>query len=100
MAFKIFATLKGYRVLGVKSGMSKANKPWVSVDLFRDGASCEVSTTDSDMMLACRQLQELDVINCDVVAVAGKERSYLILNSAPVLVSSASGGMVGDGSVY
>lgn len=95
MAFRIKATLKGYRVLGIKQGTSKGGKPWQSMTLFGDDATVEVSTTEPDLMMAISTLKPMDVINVDVRAIAGKERSYLILAGTPQLVQSADNGEIG-----
>lgn len=89
MAFLIMATMKGYRVLDVKSGTSKKGTAWRSVSLFRDGVTAEVSTSDASLFGAVDALHEMDVINVDVRAVAGKERSYVVMASAPVVVEYA-----------
>lgn len=89
MAFLIVATMKGYRVLGKKSGTSNKGKAWRSVTLFRDGVTAEVSTSDASLFGSIDSLHEMDVINVDVRAVAGKERSYVVMASDPVVVEYA-----------
>lgn len=89
MAFLIMASMKGYRVLDVKSGTSKKGTAWRSVSLFRDGVTAEVSTSDASLFGAVDALHEMDIVNCDVRAVAGKERSYVVLAAAPVVVEYA-----------
>lgn len=92
MAFKLKATLKGYRVLDVRQGTSKAGKLWMGLNLYGDDATLECSTTDETLFAGIRALNPMDVINVDVRAIAGKERSYVVLLSDPQLVESAAVG--------
>lgn len=86
MAFLIDATMKGYKVLGVKSGTSKKGNTYYSLTVFRDGRTAEVSCTKPELFPTLVQLREMDVVNLDVMAVSGKDRSYISLLDAPVIV--------------
>lgn len=86
MAFLIDATMKGYKVLGVQTGTSKKGKVFKAVTLFRDGRTAEVTVTNPELFDAVDHLHEMDVVNLDVRAVAGREHSYLSLLAAPLLV--------------
>ena len=81
MAFMIDATMKGYKVLGVKTGTSKKGNTFKSLSLFRDGRTAEVSVTDPQLFGAVDALSELDVVNVDVRAVSGKDRSWISLHA-------------------
>lgn len=89
MAFLIDATMKGYKVLGVQTGTSKKGKRYCSVSVFKDGRTAEVSTSDDALIPYCETLHEMDVVNLDVRAVAGRERSYVLLVEQPVVVQAA-----------
>ena len=89
MAFAIDATMKGYKVLGVKTGTSKAGKLYCSVSVFKDGRTAEVSSSDPEIIRSCQSLNEMDVVNMDVHAVAGRERSFVILAEPPVVVQAS-----------
>lgn len=86
MAFKIFARMEGYRVLGVKSGTNKAGNPYRLVTVFKDGSTCDVSSSSPEVVPAVDRLQEMQLVSFDVVAVSGKEKDYVIMTSAPVIV--------------
>lgn len=85
MAFKIYARMEGYRVLGVKSGTKKDGNPYRLVTVFKDGATCDVSTSSPEVVPAVDRLQEMQVVSFDVVAVSGKDKNYVIMTSAPVV---------------
>lgn len=98
MAFLIDATMKGYKVLGVNTGTSKKGNTFKSISVFKDGRTAEVSVTDASLFMSVDNLNELDVVNLDVRAVAGNVRdgranSYITLLEAPVLVQAASDGL-------
>lgn len=88
MAFSIEATMKGYRVLSVEGGVSKKGNPWKSVSVFRDGRTNEISVTDETLFAAVDNLREMGVYNFDVRAIAGRERSWISLLAAPLLVTA------------
>lgn len=82
----IDCTMKGYMVLDVSSGVSKKGNTFYSMTVFRDGRIAEVSCTKPELFAQVAQLREMDTVNLDVRAVSGKERSYLSLLDAPVMV--------------
>lgn len=84
--FNIEATMKGYKVLGVRTGTSKAGKTFKSIDVYRDGKTAEISCSDPELFYSVDMLGEMDVANFDVRAVSGRERSYITLVGAPVIV--------------
>lgn len=86
MAFLIDCTMKGYKVLAVKSGTSKKGNTFYSLSVFRDGRTAEVSCTKPELFAPVAQLREMDTVNLDVRAVSGKDRSYISLLDAPVMV--------------
>lgn len=90
MAFSVDATLKGYEVRGVTSGVSKAGRPWRSIRVESpDGRTAELSCSDSNMFPNVDSLVKAEVCNFDVRCVAGRERSYIVLLAVPVHVSGA-----------
>lgn len=84
MAFVVDARLSGYKVLSVKTGQSKKGNTYKVLSLFHDGRTCEVSCTNPDFFPTIDALAELDAIDVDVLCVAGRERSYITMQSAPV----------------
>ena len=86
MAFLIDATMKGYRVLGIRTFHSKKGTEGRSIDVYKDGRNAEISCTDANLIPYVDGLQQMDIVNLDVVAVSGKERSYIMLVNSPVLV--------------
>lgn len=91
MAFLVDATLKGYECRGVSSGTSRKGNPYRSIRIeSQDGRTAEISCTDSALFPAVDGLRKAGVYNFDVRAVAGRERSYLSLLAAPVLVSDGA----------
>lgn len=81
MAFVVDASLNGYKVLAVKTGTSKKGNTYKVLSLFKDGRTCEVSCTDPEKFPAIDALAELAEIDLSVVCVAGRERSYITLQS-------------------
>lgn len=92
MAFLIDATMKGYECRGVGSGTSKRGNAFRTIRVeSQDGRTAELSCTDSDLFGVVDNLRKGATYNFDVRAVAGRERSYLSLLAAPVLVSDEIG---------
>lgn len=90
MAFLIDATMKGYECRGVRSDTSKRGNPFRAIRVeSQDGRTAEISCTDPTLFGAVDALRKASVYNFDVRAVAGKERSYLSLLAAPLLVSGS-----------
>lgn len=96
MAFNIDCQMIGYEVRGVDSGVSKAGKPWRSIRLesLSNGRTCEVSSTDGELFGYIDGLNRGDVVALSVRAVAGRERSYLILLEAPQVTGNSYAGTV------
>ena len=87
MAFSLDARLIGYEVRGVSQGTSKKGNEFLTLRVESpDGKSNEISVTNSGLFGAVRQLRKGDVCNLDVAAVAGPQRSFVMLTAAPVLV--------------
>lgn len=88
MAFLIDATMKAYECRGVTTGTSKKGNTYKSIRVeSQDGRTAEISCTDSSLFAAVDALRKASVYNFDVRAVAGRERSYLSLLAAPLLVA-------------
>lgn len=88
MAFLIDATMKGYECRGVTTGTSRKGNAFKSIRVESpDGRTAEISCTDATLFGAVDGLRKASVYNFDVRAVAGRERSYLSLLAAPLLVS-------------
>lgn len=86
MAFLIDATIEDYEVRGVDTGTSKKGNTFKSVRLeSMQGRTVEVSCTDPQLFPALDNLKKGDMVSCMVRAVAGKERSYVSLLTAPVV---------------
>lgn len=87
MAFLVDATIKGYECRGVTSGTSKKGNKFYSIRLESlDGRTCEVSCTDSSLFGSVELMRKASIYNLDVRLVSGRERSYISLLAAPVLV--------------
>lgn len=87
MAFLIDATMKGYECRGVTTGTSKRGNVFKSIRVeSQDGRTAEISCTNEGLFPAVDQLKKAGVYNFDVRAVAGRERSYLMLVREPVVV--------------
>lgn len=92
MAYLLKATISDYEVRGHTRGTSKKGKDYVSLRLeSQDGYSVEVSCTDDTLFPDVEALKRGDIITCDVMAVSGKERSYVSLRSVPVVQGNAYG---------
>lgn len=84
MAFLMDAIINDYEVRGVTTGTSKKGNTFKSLRLeSMDGRTLEVSCTDSALFADVDKLNKGDMISCTVRAVAGKERSYVSLLTAP-----------------
>lgn len=84
MAFLLDATITDYEVRGVTSGTSKAGNAFRSVRLeSMEGRTLEVSCTDATLFGDVDKLHKGDMVTCMVRCVAGKERSYVSLLTAP-----------------
>lgn len=79
MAFAIDCVMQGYKVLGVESKTSKKGNPFRIVHVYKGGRTCDVSCTRPELFASVDQLAEMDVVSLPVVAVSGKERSYVSL---------------------
>lgn len=92
MAFLLQATINDYEVRGHTSGTSKKGKDFISLRLeSKDGYSVELSCTDETLFPDIKALKRGDIISCEVMAVSGKERSYISLRSVPVVSGNAYG---------
>lgn len=90
MAFAIEAILNGYEVRGVESGKSKKGNEYRSIRLEDGkGRTCDVSCSDHDYFGPIDRLTRGDVVTLPVVAVAGRERSYIMLAGAPTVTGNA-----------
>lgn len=90
MAFLIDATLKGYEVRGVSSGVSKKGNEFRSIRVeSQDGRTAEISCTNPQLYAIVDSLTKATICNFDVRAVAGRERSYITLLREPVIVEAA-----------
>lgn len=89
MSFLIDATMKGYECRGTETGTSKKGNTFKTIRLeSHGGRTCEVTCTDSNLFGAVDAMRKASIYNLDVRAVAGRERSYIMLLEAPVLVTS------------
>ena len=92
MAFLLQATINDYEVRGHTSGTSKKGKEYYSLRLeSKDGYTVELSCTDENLFPDIKALKRGDIISCEVMAVSGKERSYITLRSVPVVSGNAYG---------
>lgn len=92
MAFLIDCTLSNYEVRGVEQGTSRKGNPFRSVRVeSQSGRTAEISVTNPEFFTDVDRLKKGDMISCEVVAVAGKERSYLSMTSAPVVLGNSYG---------
>lgn len=90
MAYKISGNAIGYEFRKHQSGVSKSGKAWHSYkfESVADGSDVEFSTTDAELVASCENLRRGEVYNIPFVAVAGKDRSYVIMTDAPVYVGT------------
>lgn len=89
MSFLIDATMKGYECRGTETGTSKKGNTFKTIRLeSQGGRTCEVTCTDSNLFGAVDAMRKASIYNLDVRAVSGRERSYIMLLEAPVLVAS------------
>ena len=86
MAFSIDCVLKGYEFRGYEQGTSKKGNQYMSIRLESpSGKTCEVSTTDQNVFPGIRAMKKGDVADWQVAAIAGKERSFIIMTAAPTV---------------
>lgn len=80
MAFLIDCTVRNAEVRRIENGTSKKGNPFRSIRFeSSDGRTFEVSCTNSALFGAVDTLAKTDVVDLDLRAVAGRERSYLSL---------------------
>lgn len=85
MAFNIDCKLEGYEFRGSEKKVSQKGKPFVVVRLESpSGKTCEISTTEESYFPGLLAMQKATVCDWPVAAIAGKERSYIILTGEPV----------------
>lgn len=90
MSFLVVAMLQGYEVRACESRTSKKGVPFVAVKLEGpDGVDVEVSTSDAGMIPDVSRLTKGDIVNWQVRAVAGKDRSYIVAHDVPVILGNA-----------
>lgn len=96
MAFLIDCTLSNYEVRGVETGTSKKGNSFRSVRVeSQSGRTAEISVTKPEFFTDVDRLKKGDLISCEVMAVAGKERSYLSMLNAPVVTGNSYSANVG-----
>lgn len=92
MAYLLQATINDYEVRGHTQATSKKGKDYMTLRLeSKDGYSVELSCTDESLFPDVNALKRGDIISCEVMAVSGKERSYITLRSVPVVSGNAYG---------
>lgn len=92
MAFLIDCTLSNYEVRGVEQGTSKKGNSFRSVRVeSQSGRTAEISVTKPEFFTDVDRLKKGDIISCEVMAVAGKDRSYLSMTNAPVVLGNSYG---------
>lgn len=90
MAFLIECTLSNYEVRGVDSGTSKKGNSFRSLRVeSSSGRTAEISVTKPEFFTDVDRLKKGDLISCEVMAVAGKDRSYLSMLTAPVVMGNS-----------
>lgn len=93
MAFLLDCTITDFEVRAVNTGTSKRGNVFKTIKLESpDGNNCEVSCTADTLFSAVDMLRKGDIITAKVLAVSGRERSYITLLSSPVVTSNAYGG--------
>lgn len=94
MAFLIDCKLEGYEIRGVSTGTSKKGNQFKSIRCESgSGNNCEISVTNPDLFSSVDGLAKGDVVNLDVRAVSGRERSYITLLSSPFVTGNAYSGV-------
>lgn len=90
MAFLIECSLSNYEVRGVDSGTSKKGNPFRSLRIeSQSGRTAEISVTKPEFFADVDRLKKGDLISCEVMAVAGKDRSYLSMLNSPVVLGNS-----------
>lgn len=93
MAFLLNCSINDYEVRSVTSGTSKKGNIFKSIKLESpDGNSCEVSCTNDQLFTDVDKLRKGDIISARVLAVSGRERSYITLLGTPVVSANAYSG--------
>lgn len=101
MAFLIECTLSNYEVRGVERGTSKKGNPYQSLRIeSQSGRTAEISVTNPEFFTDVDRLKKGDLISCEVMAVAGKDRSYLSMTSCPVVLGNSYSGVASAGVDY
>lgn len=95
MAFLLDCFIENYEVRGVQTGTSKKGNTYKSIKVESpEGNSAEISCTDEKLFYDVDQLHKGDIISCNVMAVSGRERSYISLRSMPIVKGNAYTGEV------
>lgn len=90
MAFALDALIRDYEVRGVTAGTSAKGNEFRSLRLeSMGGYALEVSCTKPELFASIDRLQKGDMINADVRAVSGRDRSYVSLMSAPDVMGNS-----------
>lgn len=88
MAFFVSnALIEHQMVVGIREGVSKANKPYVSLSVSDDeGNVNSFSTSEPDAMAACRALQRGDYVDLRIVCAGGPQRQYAMIARNPAAI--------------
>lgn len=88
MAFNIDCKMLGYEVRGVESATNKQGKPYVLVRLESpEGRTCEVTSSDAELMPSLLLLRKAQVVNLWVRAISSAKYSFITVTRAPELVA-------------
>lgn len=95
MAYLLDCYIENYEVRGVQTGTSKKGNTFKSIKLESpDGNNVEISCTDEKLFYDVDNLRKGDYVSCQVMAVSGRERSYISLRSMPIVKGNAYTGEV------
>lgn len=88
MAFNIDAKMLGYEVRGVEQRTKKDGGPYVLVRLeSQEGRTCEVTSSDQQIMPALLGLRKTQIVNLWVRAISSAKYSFITVTRAPELVA-------------
>ena len=73
--------------VGLREGVSKNGKPYVSITVTDDDGNVnQLSTSEPEHMQACRQLRQGQYVDLTIVCAGGPQRQYAMIAKAPLSV--------------
>ena len=73
--------------VGLREGVSKNGKPYVSITVTDDDGNVnQLSTSEPEHMQACRKLKQGQYVDLTIVCAGGPQRQYAMIAKAPLSV--------------